>query len=192
MKWVKEVLTFLYTTGNCGLFRESGVDKDAANIIRKQICQANRTSLQIREKESKCLWLVSLAYSWGPVRTTRNFVSFDKKSVNAKLFLVRTIFCIHQNFFKPNETSKIPSTSFGGCKNFVRRENPLFLVIHPSLGHQISQTNRHRQTFHDILMVNWSSYWHLSLKENSHLHVRTGLRKQKIGDYEIFNFFANA
>ena len=26
----------------------------------------------------------------------------------------------------------------------------------------------------------------------SHLHVRTGLRKQKIGDYKIFAFFANA
>ena len=28
----------------------------------------------------------------GPVRTTRNFVCFGKKSVNAKRFLVRTIF----------------------------------------------------------------------------------------------------
>ena len=60
-----------------------------------------------------------------------------QKSVKAKPFLVRTIFCTHQNFCKRNETSKIPSTSFGGCKNFVRRENPLFLDIHPSLGHQI-------------------------------------------------------
>ena len=75
----------------------------------------------------------------GPVRTTRNFVCFAKKSVNAKPFLVRTIFCTYQNFCKRNETSKIPSTSFGGCKNFVRRENPLFLDIHPSLGHQILQ-----------------------------------------------------
>ena len=52
---------------------------------------------------------------------------------------MRTIFCTYQNFCKRNETSKIPSTSFGGCKNFVRRENPLFLDIHPSLGHQILQ-----------------------------------------------------
>ena len=29
-------------------------------------------------------------------------------------------------------------------------------------------------------------------KKNSYFHVRTGLRKQKIGDYKIFNFFANA
>ena len=50
---------------------------------------------------------------------------------------MRTIFCTYQNFCKRNETSKIPSTSFGGCKNFVRRENPLFLDIHPTLGHQI-------------------------------------------------------
>ena len=79
----------------------------------------------------------------GPVRTTRNFVCFAKKSVNAKQFLVRTIFCTHQNFCKRYETSKIPSTSFGGCENFVRRENPLFLDIHPSLGHQISQDMAH-------------------------------------------------
>ena len=74
-----------------------------------------------------------------PIRTARNFVWFAKKSVDAKPFLVRTIFCTHQNFCKHYETSKIPSTSFGGCKNFVRQENPLFLGIHPSLGHQISQ-----------------------------------------------------
>ena len=73
------------------------------------------------------------------VRTTQNFVCFAKKSVNAKPFLVRTTFCTHQNFCKRNETLKIPSTSFGGCKNFVRRENPLFLDILPSLGHQILQ-----------------------------------------------------
>ena len=29
-------------------------------------------------------------------------------------------------------------------------------------------------------------------KKNSYLHVRTGLQKQKIGDYKIFTFFANA
>ena len=45
---------------------------------------------------------------------------------------------------------------YGGCENFVRRENPLFLDIHPSLGHQISPKNRHQlqQTCHDILMAN--------------------------------------
>lgn len=59
-----------------------------------------------------------------------NFVWFAKKSVNAKPFLVRTIFCTHQNFCKLNEISKIPSSSFGGCKNYIRRENPLFLDIH--------------------------------------------------------------
>ena len=70
-----------------------------------------------------------------PIVSTRNCVWFAKKSVNAKLFLVRTIFCLHQNFCKRNETSQIPSTNFGGWKNFVRRENPLFLDIHPSLRH---------------------------------------------------------
>jgi len=49
------------------------------------------------------------------------------------------IYQIYQNFCKRNETSKIPSTNFGGCKNFVRRENRFFLDIHLSLGHQISQ-----------------------------------------------------
>ena len=40
-----------------------------------------------------------------------------------KPFLVWTIFCTHQHFCKRYETSKILSTSFGGCKNSVRREN---------------------------------------------------------------------
>ena len=69
----------------------------------------------------------------------QNCVCFAKKSVNAKPFPVRTTFCTHQNFCKRNEALKIPSTSFGGCKTFVRRENPLFLDIRPSLGHQILQ-----------------------------------------------------
>ena len=80
-------------------------------------------------------------FNQGAVLTTQNFVWFAKKSVNAKPFLVRIIFCTHQNFCKRYETSKIPSTSFESCKNFVRRENPLFLDIHPSLGHQILQHN---------------------------------------------------
>ena len=50
----------------------------------------------------------------GPVRTTRNFVCFAKKSVNAKPFSVRTIFFIHENFVKRHQTSKTPSSSFGG------------------------------------------------------------------------------
>ena len=69
----------------------------------------------------------------------RNFVWSAKKYVNAKSFLVRMIFCTHLNFCKHNETSKILLTSFGGCKNIVRRENPFILDIHPSLDHQISQ-----------------------------------------------------
>ena len=69
----------------------------------------------------------------------RKIFGLQKKSVNAKPFLVRTTFCTHQNFCKGYETSKNPLTSFGGCKNFVRPENLLFLDIHPSLGHQISQ-----------------------------------------------------
>ena len=62
---------------------------------------------------------IYIPYGYGPV-----FVWFAKKSA----FLVRTIFCTHQNFCMRNETSKIPSTSFGGCKNFVRRENPFSLT----------------------------------------------------------------
>ena len=92
---------------------------------------------RINTKNMSCNRMASL----NKVGTTRNFVWFVKKSVNAKPFLVRTIFCTHQNFCKRYETSKIPSTSFRGCKNFVRRENPLFLDIHPSLGRQILQHN---------------------------------------------------
>ena len=62
-------------------------------------------------------------YYQGPVLTTQNFVYFAKKSVSAKPFLVRTTFCTHQNFCKWNETSKIPSTSFGGCKNVEVRKS---------------------------------------------------------------------
>ena len=64
------------------------------------------------------------------------FCLFCQKICQRKaiIFLVRTIFCTHQDFCKRNETSKIPSTSFGGCKNFVRRENPLFLDIASVIG----------------------------------------------------------
>ena len=61
--------------------------------------------------------VVAAVVAIGPVRPTRNLVWFEKKSVNAKPFLVRTIFCTDQNFCKRYVTSKIPSTSFGGCKN---------------------------------------------------------------------------
>jgi len=74
----------------------------------------------------------------GHVRTTRNFVCFAKKSVNAKPFLVRTIFVTHQNFRKCHQTSNMPSTSFGGLQFFVRRENLLFFYRYPSTGHHIS------------------------------------------------------
>ena len=67
------------------------------------------------------------------------FVWFSKKSVNAKLFLVQMTFCPHQKFCKGIETWKISLTSFGGCKNFVKQENPLCFDIHLSLGHQILQ-----------------------------------------------------
>ena len=87
----------------------------------------------------------SVASSWalifainGPVRTTRNFVCFAKKSVNAKPFVVRTIFVTHQNFRKCHQTSNTPSTSFGGLQFFVRRANVLFLDRYPSTGHHIS------------------------------------------------------
>ena len=89
--------------------------------------------LKVRLSEAKlfnCLLL-------GPVRTTRNYVRFAKKSVSTKPFLVRTIFFSHENFRKCHQTSKMPSTSFGGRDVFVRRGNPLFLDIYPSSGHHI-------------------------------------------------------
>ena len=122
----------------------------------------------------------------GPVRTTRNFVWFAKKSVNAKPFLVRTIFCTHQNFCKRYETSKIPSTSFGGCKNFVRRENPLFLDIHPSLGRQILQHNylrseRDRMTSRECSLT---EHIRVSVKpSNDSLPIRIFLRNKISGKW---------
>lgn len=74
----------------------------------------------------------------GPVRTTRNFVCFAKKSVNAKPFSVRTIFFVHENFVKRHQTSETPSSSFGGLQFFVKRENLLFRDSYPSTGHHIS------------------------------------------------------
>ena len=114
-----------------------------------------------RERLLIGLTLCWSCYATETVRTTRNFVWIAKTSVNAKPFLVRTIFCTHQNFCKRNETSKIPSTKFGGCKNFVRRENPFFLDIHLSLGHQISQhmdwSERDRMTSRHFNWGRWTS-----------------------------------
>jgi len=46
------------------------------------------------------------------------------------------------------------------------------------------------KTCHDILMVNWSNYLLTSVtKKSSHLHVRTGLRKQKNWWLQNFHFF---
>lgn len=77
-------------------------------------------------------------FTFGPVRTTRNFVCFAKKSVNTKPFSVRTIFFVHENFVKRHQTSKTPSSSFGGLQFFVKRENLLFRDSYPSTGHHIS------------------------------------------------------
>ena len=73
----------------------------------------------------------------GPVRTTRNFVCFAKKSVNAKPFSVRTIFFVHENFVKRHQTSKRPSSTFGGLQFFVKRENLLFRDSYPATGRHI-------------------------------------------------------
>ena len=77
-------------------------------------------------------------FGLGPVRTTRNFACFAKKPVNAKPFSVRTIFFVHENFVKRHQTSKTPSSSFGGLQFFVKRENLLFRDSYPSTGHHIS------------------------------------------------------
>ena len=118
------------------------------------------------------------SHDFGAVRTTRNFVWFAKNSVNVKPFLVRTIFCTHQNFCKRSETSKIPSTSFGGCKNFVRRENPSFLDIHPSLYHQISQHMDYEAKS-------------LSKSSNDSLPIRIFLRNKVSGKWRWCRWISN-
>ena len=95
----------------------------------------NKVNLLLRDAK---LLMRDSTYKLGPVRTTRNFVCFAKKSVNAKPFVVRTIFVTHQNFRKCHQTSNTPSTSFGGLQFFVRRANVLFLDRYPSTGHHIS------------------------------------------------------
>ena len=60
------------------------------------------------------LWNLLLIVLKDPVRTMQNFVFFDnKKSVNRKPFLVRTIlFFKYQNFLRCVKTSKMPLRKF--------------------------------------------------------------------------------
>ena len=113
--------------------------------------------------------------------STKLKFSFSKKSVNTKPFLVRMTFCTHQNFCKCYETSKILSTSFGGCKNSVRWENPLFLDIHQSLGHQMSQHNGFAQKPPKI--VKWLSY---------HISMEQGLTKMVLVEMDFEQRFCRA
>ena len=92
----------------------------------------------ISAEDILCIPWFPVHFKLGPVRTTRNFVCFAKKSVNAKPFSVRTIFFVHENFVKRHQTSKRPSSSFGGLQFFVKRENLLFRDSYPSTGHHIS------------------------------------------------------
>ena len=75
------------------------------------------------ELEPECVIASSLTkvFHLGPVRTTRDFVCLLKKLVNVKPFSMRTICLSHQNFRKC-QTSKIPSTSFGGLQFSAGRE----------------------------------------------------------------------
>ena len=50
---------------------------------------------------------------------------------------MRAIFFVHENFVKRHQTSKRPSSSFGGLQCFVKRENLLFRDSYPSTGHHI-------------------------------------------------------
>ena len=80
---------------------------------------------------------ISICKFKGPVHITRNFVCFAKKSVNTKPFSMRMIFWTHQKFRKCHQTSKIPSTGFGGLQFFVGRENLLFFNRYPSTDNHI-------------------------------------------------------
>ena len=46
---------------------------------------------------------------------------------------MRTIFFVHENFVKRHQTSKRPSSSFGGLQFFVKRENLLFRDSYPKI-----------------------------------------------------------
>ena len=89
------------------------------------------------------LWNLLLIVLKDPVRTMQNFVFFyNKKSVNRKPFLVRTIlFFKYQNFLRCVKTSKMPLRKFlRPTIFFVRRQNLLFLHSYPSSGRLISRT----------------------------------------------------
>ena len=77
------------------------------------------------------LFLHGVAHYFRLVRTARNFDWFAKVSISGKPFLVPMICCTNQHVCKRNETSKIPSNSFRGCKKFCQAKKP-FVPWHPS------------------------------------------------------------
>ena len=46
---------------------------------------------------------------------------------------MRTIFFVHENFVKRHQTSKRPSSTFGGLQFFVKRGNLLFRDSYPKI-----------------------------------------------------------
>ena len=125
-------------------------------------------------------------YYQGPVLTTQNCVYFAKKSVNAKPFLVRTTFCTHQNFCKRNETSKIPSTSFGGCKNFEVRKSFVpwhsFVIGSSNFATYGLWSERDRMTSRECSLSEHQEPWSKSSNYSTHSHISTeqDLRKMAL------------
>ena len=124
------------------------------------------------------LWNLLLIVLKDPVRTMQNFVFFyNKKSVNRKPFLVRTIlFFKYQNFLRCVKTSKMPLRKFlRPTIFFVRRQNLLFLHSYPSSGHLISRT--------------WLDVFRY-MKTFAYFWCEQGYRNEKIGNdkknYAIF------
>ena len=102
---------------------------------------------------------------------------YNKKSVNRKPFLVRTIlFFKYQNFLRCVKTSKMPLRKFlRPTIFFVRRQNLLFLHSYPSSGHLISRT--------------WLDVFRY-MKTFAYFWCEQGYRNEKIGNdkknYAIF------
>ena len=88
------------------------------------------------------------------------------------------------NFLQGQRNLKIPSTSFGGCQNFVRRENPFFLDIHPSLDHQISQhMNNEANPFFNFDKATTALFF---LRRRHDFHDLTDLDKASVTLLELY------
>ena len=127
----------------------------------------------------------------GPVRTTRNFFCFAKKSVNAKPFSVRTIFFVHENFVKRHQTSKTPSSSFGGL--FFLSSEKIYCSVTATLQRVIIFRNRYHTKWY---CVRDPIYRHLEMDRRGEMSDRDSdpapfVRNSYIPETQQYNYYGS-